>query len=79
VKRDKLDPRAEVGSLVGYCLGTKGYRIFKQGEIIISAEVHIVETARLEHPHSSQHADSWRSESAGRTSCKAASATGRRQ
>jgi hypothetical protein len=43
--------------MVGYCLGTKGCRIFKQGKIAISAEVHIVETARPVHPHSSQHAE----------------------
>jgi hypothetical protein len=43
--------------MIDYCLGTKGYRICQQGKTIISAQVHIVETARLDHPRSRQHAE----------------------
>ena len=47
VKRGKLDEKAEVGILIGYCSSTKGYKVYQPltAKVIVSRDIHFDEYA----------------------------------
>ncbi|KAJ9523409.1 hypothetical protein QJQ45_005317 [Haematococcus lacustris] len=47
--RNKLQPKAVKGILLGYAVGSKAYKLWVNGRLIISKDVQIDETAVLEH------------------------------
>ncbi|KAJ9532898.1 hypothetical protein QJQ45_011004 [Haematococcus lacustris] len=52
--RNKLQPKAVKGIFVGYAVGTKAYKLWVNGRLVISKDVQIDETAVLIHHRSMQ-------------------------
>ncbi|KAJ9520824.1 hypothetical protein QJQ45_014022 [Haematococcus lacustris] len=52
--RNKLQPKAVKGIFVGYAVGTKAYKLWVNGRLVVSKDVQIDETAVLDHHRSMQ-------------------------
>ncbi|KAJ9513725.1 hypothetical protein QJQ45_015476 [Haematococcus lacustris] len=52
--RNKLQPKAVKGIFVGYAVGSKAYKLWVNGRLVISKDVQIDETAVLSHHRSMQ-------------------------